>query len=174
MPRTFTAAKKGFTLIELLIVIGIIGILAAVVLVAVDPAKRLKQARDARRYAEVNSLLNAILNYTVDKKGALPAAIASATANPIMIGTGTACAVGGNCTFVMGSASNTIATCADLSVLVDEYIAELPIDPRGLNDLTGYVYSADQTGYYITKSANGRVEVGSCNPEDATSIKVKR
>jgi len=42
-----SARKKflgGFTLIELLIVIAILGILAAAVLVAINPAKRTRQA----------------------------------------------------------------------------------------------------------------------------------
>jgi prepilin-type N-terminal cleavage/methylation domain-containing protein len=34
--------KKGFTLIEILVVIGIIGILATVVLVAVNPSRQFK------------------------------------------------------------------------------------------------------------------------------------
>lgn len=64
--------KRGFTLIELLVVIGIIAILFAVVLVAVNPAQRFAQTRDARRITDVNSILNAILNATVDSKGTLP------------------------------------------------------------------------------------------------------
>src|SRR5512142_2321274 len=59
---------KGFTLIELLIVIGIIGFLAAAVLVAVDPVKRIQDSRDARRYSEVNAILNAILTKQVDDR----------------------------------------------------------------------------------------------------------
>ena len=43
------ARKEGFTLIELLIVIGIIAVLAAIVLVATDPAKRFAESRDSRR-----------------------------------------------------------------------------------------------------------------------------
>ena len=38
---------KGFTLIELPIVIAILGILAAAVLVAIDPGKRTRQAQEA-------------------------------------------------------------------------------------------------------------------------------
>jgi len=60
--------NKGFTLIELLIVIGIIGFLAAAVLVAVDPVKRIQDARDSRRYSEVNAILNAILTKQVDDR----------------------------------------------------------------------------------------------------------
>lgn len=60
--------QQGFTLIELLIVIGIIGFLAAAVLVAVDPVRRIQESRDARRYAEVNAILNAILTKQVDDR----------------------------------------------------------------------------------------------------------
>lgn len=64
--------EKGFTLIELLIVIGIIGFLAAAVLVAVDPVKRIQDSRDSRRHSEVNALLNAILNQQVDAGAYFP------------------------------------------------------------------------------------------------------
>ena len=53
----FLPARKklfgGFTLIELLIVIAILGILAAAVLVAANPGKRTKQARDAARKNDI-------------------------------------------------------------------------------------------------------------------------
>ena len=60
--------SQGFTLIELLIVIGIIGFLAAAVLVAVDPVKRIQDSRDARRASEVRSILNAVLKKQVDDR----------------------------------------------------------------------------------------------------------
>lgn len=63
--------QQGFTLIELLIVIAIIGFLAGAVLVAVDPVKRIQGARDARRFAESNAVLNAILTKQVDDRALL-------------------------------------------------------------------------------------------------------
>ena len=64
--------KKGFTLIELLIVIAIIAIIAGAVLVAMNPAKRIADANNGRRWEEVNSILNAIQQYVVDNTGSLP------------------------------------------------------------------------------------------------------
>src|SRR3989344_7342592 len=55
--------KKGFTLIELLVVIAIIGVLAAVVLVAINPAERLAQARDSGRKSDVGQIATALEAY---------------------------------------------------------------------------------------------------------------
>lgn len=64
---------RGFTLIELLIVIAILGILAAAVLVAINPAKRTKQARDAGRKNDIGSLATEIqAYYTTPGQGYYP------------------------------------------------------------------------------------------------------
>lgn len=159
---------KGFTLIELLIVIGIIAILAAIILIAVDPAKRLAQARDSRRSGEVYSILNAILNYTSDKVGTLPSGIDSDTATAQILGTAAS-----GCNVSCTPAGTTSSACLNLdSSLVDEYIAKIPTDPRGTNGT--HTYDTTRTGYYVNKTANNRITVGACNPEQVGSISVQR
>lgn len=55
--------NKGFTLIELLVVIAVIAVLAAVIMIAINPAKRNKQARDATRKSDIGQLANALKAY---------------------------------------------------------------------------------------------------------------
>ena len=52
--------KQGFTLIELLVVIGILAVLLAITLIAINPAKQFAQANNTQRSSDVNTLLNAI------------------------------------------------------------------------------------------------------------------
>lgn len=64
---------RGFTLIELLIVIAIMGILAAAVLVAINPAKRQNQARDAQVKGDIGSIATALQAYfTTPGQGSYP------------------------------------------------------------------------------------------------------
>ena len=54
---------KGFTLLELLIVIGILAILAGVVVLVLNPAELLRQARDSQRISDLSTMRSAISLY---------------------------------------------------------------------------------------------------------------
>lgn len=137
-------------------------ILAAIIFVAVDPATRFADARNARRRAEVVSILNAVLRYQVDNNGSLPSAIDSTTGTTQVLGTaGTGCDSG--CT----NGGTTEAACANLTTaLVDAHLAAIPTDP-----LNG---TSANTGYYINKTTSGRILVGACTPENGATISVTR
>lgn len=153
---------KGFSLIELIIVVAIIGLLAAALFVAVDPAGRIGAARDARRYSDVSAILNAILQYTVDAN-ALPSAVSGLTADTYYViekGSG-----GGSIT------CNEAGTATGIPLgtsLVDKYLGTVPTDPR-ISD-TG----TSSTQYYIKRSSNNRITVGACEHYQSGSLEVQR
>ncbi len=58
--------KKAFTLVEILVVIGIITILSALVITALNPAQLRKSARDTNRKKDVAIISNALEQYYAD------------------------------------------------------------------------------------------------------------
>ncbi len=145
-----------------MIVIVILAILAAIIFVAVDPATRFGDARDARRRSEVVSILNAVLKYQVDNDGDLPTGIDAVSASSQVLGTAAT-----GCDSTCTDGGTTLGACVDLTTpLVDTYLAAIPTDPD-----TG---TAANTDYYINQTAGGRLLVGACDPENAGSISVTR
>jgi type IV pilus assembly protein PilA len=136
-----SALKKraGFTLIELLVVIGILAILLAIVLIAINPARQFEQANDTQRSSDVNAILNAVHQYMAENAGTPPTGI---TTTPAEI---------------------TEATATICTALVPTYIAALPADPTisagPVDDCAAVTFA---TGYSISQSAtDSRITVTS-------------
>lgn len=69
--KIISAKKKGFTLIELLVVLGILGILAAALLAAINPVEQLKKAQDTSLKNLSSQFISASVQY-YSQHNALP------------------------------------------------------------------------------------------------------
>jgi large repetitive protein len=63
--------RASFTLIELLIVIAVVAVLSVVVVLVLNPAELLKQARDSNRISDMDTLTRAVGLYLSDRGGSL-------------------------------------------------------------------------------------------------------
>lgn len=151
----------GFTLMELLIVIAIIIVLAAAVFVALNPAKRFQDSRNARRSSDVSAILSALKIDQADNGGTYVASVAALTADTAyQIGTD-ASGCDSSCTGV------TQAACADLTALATEgYLGSIPFDPS-----TG---TAEQTDYSIIRRASGTITISACDAEAGAVVSTSR
>ncbi len=147
-------SQKGFTLIELLVVIGILAVLLAIVLIAINPARQFSLANNTKRASDSNAILNAIDQYAADNRGSLPTGIGTTAA-------------------VIGSNTGEVDIC---SALVTTYLAALPVDPL-VNNGTPVTDCATTytTGYSVVKSAsNNRITVSAPQAELGQVISVTR
>jgi prepilin-type N-terminal cleavage/methylation domain-containing protein len=101
--------QKGFTLVELLVVIGVLGVLAAAVLTAIDPLEQMARGRDAGRKSTVSQLGNAAQAYYTSRDATFPTANATwitTLVNNGDIKTAPAGVAGNNCTTNAQPATN--------------------------------------------------------------------
>jgi len=147
---------KGFTLIELLVVIGILAVLLAIVLIAINPARQFAQANNTKRNGDVIAILNAIHQYAADNKGLLPPGMPLAGAAAVDV-------------------ANTGADiCASI---VTRYLAALPSDPQaanGGNNITacGAAYDTD---YSVSVSAtDNRITITAPTAQLGATIQATR
>jgi prepilin-type N-terminal cleavage/methylation domain-containing protein len=154
-------SKKGFTLIELLLVVAIISTLAVVVFVALDPATRFKNTRDARRTADTATILTAIHASIVDSKGSLPSGLTAGMSEK-QLGTATS-----GCALATGGCSvAATGDCVDLSTPLVKYLKSMPTDPNG--------GTAALTKYSVVVDSNGIVTVKACGTEGSTNVSASR
>jgi type IV pilus assembly protein PilA len=167
-------SRNGFTLIELLLVIGIIAILAAIVIVAINPTKQLGDARDAQRRSDVNTILNAIWQYAIDHNGSMPCDMAGTTcvdSTARMFGTATENCDGASACPAAASA----AACFVPQGLTGTYIVSVPSDPRsGSGSITNSTTAGMRTRYVVQQVSGNRLRVTACSPEIGTGITVTR
>jgi len=122
-----TLSTKAFTLIELLIVIAIIAILAAAVIIAVNPGEQLAKARDATRERHVNAVESAVYTYHIDNLE-FPSDLANSLGSEI-------------CNTNI-TPSNECGDLIDLSPLVEEgYLPQIPINPTTEKNTSSTGYS---------------------------------
>jgi prepilin-type N-terminal cleavage/methylation domain-containing protein len=173
--------KQGFTLIELLIVIAIIGIIAAVIFVALNPLRRFQDSRDAVRWSDAGQIMEAIQVNQVDDGGAFIDEIENMDAGfwyMITDGNGGG-DMGGGCDDNNALCDVNISGdtyCVDLDDLVEEgYLGDIPVSPAGT---TTWDYGEDAgnegTGYALYKSSTGALTIQACEAEDIVEIKIVR
>ena len=149
MKRNFNN-KSGFTLLEILLVVAAIGILAGIVIFAINPAKQLADTRNAQRKVDVNTILNALSQYAIDHNGTLPEDITTSS---------------------LEICKTDVVVCGDLVDLSEltlhgKYLMSLPVDP--------IAPEGDRTGYFVLKDSYSHITVSAPYAEQNVTISVTR
>lgn len=145
--KTIKKKLKGFTLVEMLVVLGILGIVATLILVGLNPLDQMRKANDGARKSDLAQLQRALELYYQDN-GVYPP---SSPDFKLYIN---------NTTLAWGSAWRP-------------YMSELPKDPNPTRSYQYYVPASSngQTYYIYASLERGAQDTQACNSGNAcTSI----
>lgn len=144
-------STRGFTLLELLIVLGILAILIAAVVVAINPGRQFANARNAQRRANVQAMVGALYQNLIDNRGTFVCAAGSVPTSVKTIKT--------------GQDGYDLCSC-----IVPTYLPILLVDP---SSGVGKDCASYDTGYTIVKNiVGGRVTIAAPSAELGETISV--
>lgn len=135
--------KIGIALVTVFIVV--------VVVVLLDPLKKMLEMRNSQRRSDVVNILNSVYQYSLENDGQLPFSL---TTEPIMI---------------CKSKAQSCEGLADLSRITADkkyLLSSVPVDPK--------MKDANSSGYQIVKLSNGRISVSAPFAESSTVISLSK
>lgn len=147
--------QSGFTLIELLVVIGILAILLAITLIAINPARQFGQANNTKRRSDILQILNAAHQFVAENQGQLPGEITALTAD----------------TATVFNSTNFPNLCGQL---MPTYIPALPTDPSLNTSNITTCTGTWNTGYDIAIDAQKRLTISAPTTDNSAVITVTR
>lgn len=162
--------RASFTLIELLIVIAVVAVLSVVVVLVLNPAELLKQARDSNRIADMDTLNKAVILYLGDRGGSLGTAsttyfslidaAATTTAGTNCAGVGLTPPTGWNYHCAASSTARKLDGTGWIplnfsSITFSPPMGALPVDPTNTSS-SGlyYMYTPGTTTYALAATLN--------------------
>lgn len=133
--------KKGFTLLEILLVIAAIGILAAIVIVAINPQRQIEQASQAQTVSQADSLHQALEQHLIEN-GQYPASISSQYQS-------------------VCDSSGSGTGCIDItSELVPTYLADIPTTNTANAGQSGYEVGINQENNRVSVRVEDNINLG--------------
>jgi len=154
-----TRQNKGFTLLEILLVIAAIGILASIVIVAINPLRQLSKAENAARWSNINTIQKALDQYYI-ANGKYPDGVPNGSYEEV-------CDTGDE-TVGEGTIDCVTEGKLDLRALVPTYIAEIPRDPNGGGYKVGINPTNNSISVWTDKAKLG--ELVAINPMELTLV----
>lgn len=150
-----TALTKGFTLVELLVVIAILAVLATAVVVVLNPAELIKQARDSTRISDLAALYGAVALYYSDSSSSSTVAAVTNCTHLTTAPGGAACTEN-KITAIDGSGWVNI----NFNQMASSPLSRIPLDPsNGSDSCKGETPKICMYAYKSSSSTIGAFEI---------------
>ncbi|OHB21907.1 MAG: hypothetical protein A2939_01400 [Parcubacteria group bacterium RIFCSPLOWO2_01_FULL_48_18] len=158
LSRSHKKYEGGFTVLEFLIVVAIAGLLAAIMILILDPVRLTAEVRNRQRETDVNAIVNLIYRNISDNHGAF------------------SCAAGVIPTSTRNMSDNNPAV-GDYDIagcLVPKYISSLPFDPSASSAQYASTTNYDLQYSIQQSTTTGRITISAPNVEQGSTIEATR
>ena len=141
-----TTKRPGFTLLEIVPVLTVATLLLLITILAINPGKQFRDARNKVRFNDIAFIADVITQYTHDNGRGLLLQIPMSPSSPVEVCADVAT---GSCTGLL-----------DLTPAVGLYIHEVPIDPEKSDDADN-----EHSRYFVIRERNSRITVSAPDTE---------